>query len=246
MSDMSVMNDITAIVLAGGLGTRLRAVVADQPKVLAEVSGRPYLAYLLDQLSKAGIQKAILCIGYRGEQVRDAFGNRYAGMQLRYSFEKQPLGTAGAIAYARDTVTSRYVLVMNGDSYCQVDLCAYASWYQTGKFPVSLLLTEAPDIQRFGQVQMDNEGKITSFEEKGCGQGAGLINAGIYLVDRKLLDDIPAGRPVSIEQEMFPKWLSEGLLFGYAQSGKFIDIGTPESYREAALFFETIRNEEPQ
>lgn len=240
------MNDITAIVLAGGLGTRLRAAVADRPKVLAKVNGRPYLAYLLDQLSEAGVQQATLCIGYLGEQVRDAFGSRHAGLELSYSYEKQPLGTAGAIAHALDSVTSHTVLVMNGDSYCQVDLCAYARWYQAGNYPAALLLTEVSDTRRFGQVRIVAGGGITSFEEKGCGQGSGLINAGIYLISREMLADIPAGRPVSIEQEMFPKWLSEGRLFGYEQRGNFIDIGTPESYRYAEQFFETIRKKGSQ
>ena len=229
--------EITAAILVGGLGTRLRPVVADRPKVLAEVNGRPVLSYLLDQVARAGVRRVVLCTGYLGEQVLAAFGPRYGPLQLGYSPEPAPLGTAGALRRALPMLQSDPVLVLNGDSMCKADLNAFYAWHCGQGASASLLLTVAPDAARYGQVQTDAEGRVLRFEEKGAvAGGPGWINAGIYLLSQACLEAIPADRPVSIEREMFPAWIGQNL-YGYQSQGRFLDIGTPDAYAEAARFF---------
>ena len=224
-----------AAIVAGGLGTRLRSVVADRPKVLAEVGGRPFLAYLLDQLAAAGVRNVVLCTGYMGEKVEAAFGAWYGGLNLRYSQEAQPLGTAGALRLALPLLDSDPVLVMNGDSFCGADLGSFWTWHCDRQAVGSLLLVGMSDTSRYGRVRTESDGRVASFMEKGDTSGPGLINAGIYLLGQDLLRTIPEVGAVSIEKEMFPSWLSQGL-YGYCVETRFLDIGTPESYELAGRF----------
>jgi NDP-sugar pyrophosphorylase family protein len=234
---MAKLGDLTAAVLVGGLGTRLRPVVADCPKVLAQIHGRPFLSYLLDQLHNADIRKVVLCTGYLAEAVRSTFGEDYRGMSLAYSEETTPLGTGGALRAALPWLRSNPVLVLNGDSYCETDLGAFRAFFDERRAAAALRLVEVDDVGRFGQVRVNDADEIVAFEEKGSATGRGWINAGVYLFATDALRLIPsADRPVSLEKEMFPSWLGQGLL-GFRQPGRFIDIGTPESYREADAFF---------
>lgn len=229
------MSQLTAAILAGGLGTRLRSVVGDRPKVLADINGRPFLAYLLEQLATAGIQRIVLCTGFQASLVRDVFGDSHERLQLSYSAETSPLGTGGALRLALPSLNSDPVLVLNGDSYCQVDLSAFLQFHQHRQAEASVLLTQVPDVGRYGQVRGDAEDRVIGFDEKG-GNGAGWINAGIYLLAQPLLKEIPEGRNVSLEREMFPTWIGRRF-YGCRHGGRFIDIGTPESYAEAREFF---------
>ncbi len=231
---------ITAVILAGGLGTRLRPVIGDRPKVLAPVSGRPFLAYLLDQLATAGMRKVVLCTGHLGEQIRATFGDSYGGLELRYSHENKPLDTAGALRLALPLLDTDPVLVMNGDSYCQVSLDAFLRWHDERQALASLLLTYVDDTGRYGRVVVDEEGAVRSFEEKSSSGNPGFINAGIYLLSQEVLKSIPAHRAVSLEHEVFPSWIGRGL-YGYTGGGVFLDIGTPESYAAAQRFFDDRR-----
>jgi NDP-sugar pyrophosphorylase family protein len=233
---MSGLTDITAIILAGGFGTRLRSVVNDRPKVMAHVCGRPFLAHLLEQLRQAGIRKSIICTGYMAEQIEMAFGNTYGPMEIKYSREDKPLGTGGAIAAAADHCDSDTVLAINGDSYCAADLQTFATDHCEREARASLLLTHVNDCSRFGRVTIAAEGRITRFDEKSEHGGQGLINAGIYLLQRTLLEIIPRRRAVSIEREIFPLLSGHGL-YGHATLAPFIDIGTPDSYAAAENFF---------
>lgn len=233
---MSTLDGVTAVILAGGLGTRLRSVVADRPKVLAQVLSKPFLAYLLDQVAGVGVRHVVFCVGYLSEQIRAAFGAVYAEMHLVYSQESMPLGTAGALRLALPLLQSETVLVMNGDSFCQVDLGAFWVWHFARDANATLLLTEVADTRRYGRVQVDEEGSILGFDEKDAIGGAGWINAGIYLLSRHLLLAIPTNRFVSLESEMFPTWINQGL-YGYRSGGRFLDIGTPEAYAAAENFF---------
>ena len=236
MTSANDLSGITTAILVGGLGTRLRSAVADRPKVLAEINGRPMLSYLLDQVAQAGVRRVVFCTGYRGEQVQAAFGTRYGALQLEYSQEPTPHGTAGAIRLALPVLQSDPVLAMNGDSVCEADLRAFYTWHCGRGASASLLLTFTPDVARYGQVQTDPDGKVRSFQEKGSVTGLGWINAGIYLLSRASIETIPVDRAVSIEGEMFPAWIGQDL-YGYQSQGRFLDIGTPESYAEAANFF---------
>lgn len=232
---MRDLKDITAAILAGGLGTRLRKAVSDRPKVLAEVRGKPFLTYLLDMLASFGISRVVLCTGYLGERVKEVFGDRYSGIRLVYSRESEPLGTAGALRYALPHFDSDMILALNGDSYCHADLSAFGKFHLKHGAEASLLLIEKPDPGRYGSVLLDEGGRILQFREKHARAGTCWISAGIYLINRKMLYTIPEGMPVSIERDTFPSWIG-GEFFGYKGRGDFIDIGTPESLIAAGHF----------
>lgn len=229
--------DVTAAILAGGLGTRLQGVVADRPKVLAPVVGRPFVTHLLDQLAAASIREVVLLVGYMAEQVRDALGDNYAGMRLTYTQEPFPLGTAGALRRALLLLSGRRVLLLNGDSYGDVKLDGFYEWHSRNCSGASLVLVRVPDARRFGQVRRDRAGRVVRFEEKGEGTGPGWINAGIYLIERELIEEMPANRPLSLERDVLPGWVARRLVGGMKHGGRFLDIGTPESYGAAADFF---------
>ena len=229
--------DVTAAILAGGLGTRLRSKVADRPKVLASVNGRPYLAYLLEQLAAAGIGHVVLLTGYRGDQVRATFGECYAGIRLTYSQEATPLGTAGALRRALPCLLSSTVLVLNGDSYCHASLPDFWQFHRGNNADLSLVLTPVNDCSRYGRVYLGQQGHIECFEEKTGSVGEGLVNAGIYLLRRELIEEIPNDGMVSLEKDLFPVWAATKCCFGWPCTARFLDIGTPESYAQAEGFF---------
>jgi NDP-sugar pyrophosphorylase family protein len=231
------LSEVTAAILAGGIGSRLRPAVSDRPKVLAPVRGRPYLTYLLDRLANVPVRKVVLLTGYLADQVYGAVGDRYRGMRLIHSVEPTPLGTGGALRRALPHLSSRQILVMNGDSWCDVDLEGFHATHCQRGAQLSLVLGRCGDRSRFGHVQVAADGRALSFEEK-TGAGGGWINAGIYLLERSLIAEVPENVPVSLEREMVPAWLARGeRVYGYCTSGRFIDIGTPQSYAEAARFF---------
>jgi len=222
---------ITAAILAGGLGSRLRPVLIDRPKVLAPIAGKPFLIRLFNQLGAAGIRKVVLCTGYLAEQIKSTVGEQFGSLRIHYSQETQPLGTAGSLRLALPLLDSDPVLVLNGDSYCSVDLSSFLEWHTQKKAVGSVLLAPCSDVSRFGCVTCLPGGQISHFSEKGT-TGAGWINAGVYLLSKRLLLAIPEGRQVSLEYEIFSTWVGLGL-FGYSEGGAFLDIGTPENYAKA-------------
>jgi NDP-sugar pyrophosphorylase family protein len=229
--------DVTAAILAGGLGTRLRSRIADRPKVLAPVHGRPYLSYLLDQLAAAGVGRVVLLTGYQAEQVRAAFGAGYAGMSLAYSAEPAPLGTGGALRHALPYIPSPTCLLLNGDSYCDVPLSAFWEFHACRAADASLVLTRQDDCSRFGRIHVAPDGRIVRFEEKPQDGGPGWVNAGIYLIQRTAIEEVPPDRPLSLERDLLPGWLDSRLLCAFPCRGRFLDIGTPESYSRVEAFF---------
>ena len=235
---LNKLSKITAAILAGGLGTRLRSVVSGRPKVLAEVNNRPFIAYLLDQLSQAGVKKVVLCTGYLGEQIKATFGEYYKGLTLFYSQERTTLGTGGALRQAFPLLKSEPVLVLNGDSFYQVDFINFLNQHIARKATASLLLAEVPDVSRYGSVQLSMNGEITSFEEKSKKTGPGLINAGVYLLNDAFLESIPANTNISLERETFPLWINKGL-YGFQSKGNFLDIGIPQDYAAAGHFLKS-------
>jgi NDP-sugar pyrophosphorylase family protein len=239
----SELAGVTAAVLAGGLGTRLRPVVADRPKVLAPVAGRPFLAHLLYQLRRAGVREAVLLVGYGAEQVRDEFGDSHGGMRLAYSAEPEPLGTGGAVRLALPLLRSETVLLLNGDSYCDLDLAAFLRFHRERRAGASLALTHVQNASRFGRVVTGSGDRVERFEEKDPTPAPGWINAGVYLLARSLIESIPSGRAVSLEREALPGWVAAGGAFGFPGGGRFIDIGVPESFAAAQDFFSTERTE---
>jgi D-glycero-alpha-D-manno-heptose 1-phosphate guanylyltransferase len=232
--------ELAAVVLAGGMGTRLRSVVADRPKVLAPVAGRPFLTYLLDQIADAGIRRVVLSTGHLAEQFNSVIGNRYRDIAITYAHEEQPLGTGGAIRFACGFTDADQLLVMNGDSYCDANLAEYIEWHVGGRHDVSLMLAKVDDSSRYGTVEIDGHGRIRAFIEKRPEHTAGYINAGVYLLRRAMLEEMPSG-PSSIERDVFPQWLEKRSVMGWVTDGAFIDIGVPSDYERSQEFMRGVR-----
>jgi D-glycero-alpha-D-manno-heptose 1-phosphate guanylyltransferase len=218
------------LILAGGLGTRLRSVVSDRPKVLAEVAGRPFIAYLLDRLGQAGFRAATLLTGYKGEMVEEQLGLSYQGLQLGYSVETSPLGTGGAIRAAARVIPCDQLLVLNGDTYFVLD---YRDLVQQAKPGLDLMACRhVADVARYGAVQLDATGRVRALAEKGA-EGPGLINGGIYVLDREGIASWPK-EVFSIESDYFPARLADERLAGMAHDSAFIDIGVPDDLMRAS------------
>jgi len=233
---MLPIEQATAVILAGGFGTRLKAIVPDRPKVLAEVCGRPFITFLLDQLLDAGITKTVLCTGYKHNKVVRTLGDTYQQMQLSYSREHEPLGTAGALRLALPCCHSDPVLVMNGDSYCEANLGFFWRSHFQKNAAATVLLNRISQSGRYGKIELDENGKLLAFREKTAGDGPAWINAGIYIISRDLIRSIPNDQAVSLEVDVFPGWIGSPI-YGSQNQGCFIDIGTPESFAAAKSFF---------
>jgi len=224
-----------AIVLAGGLGTRLKSVVPDLPKPMAPVAGRPFLAWVLDRLVASGFESAVLAVGYRHEAIRDHFGDNYRGLALRYSVESTPLGTGGAIRLAADHVTAFPVFVMNGDTFLELDYRAMLAAHQQANSHLSVAACREQDVSRYGALELEGD-HIQRFLEKGC-SGPGFINAGVYLISSEILQMIPAGEPFSFEQQLLVPRVQEIRPLAFRTEGRFIDIGIPEDFQRAQQLF---------
>jgi NDP-sugar pyrophosphorylase family protein len=223
-----------SVVLVGGKGSRLRSVVSDRLKPLAPVAGRPFLEWLLLQLRNQGVGRAVLSAGYRADQI-EAFAGAWTGpseLELIVVREPVPLGTGGGLRHALREVRTPEVLVLNGDSFCAGDLSALARARRDRGARAALLLTHVEDAARYGAVALGADGEIEAFREKTRAAGPGLINAGVYAMDREAVAGLPEGRQLSLERDVFPGWVG-GELVGVVSRGPFIDIGTPESYAAA-------------
>lgn len=219
-----------AILLAGGLGTRLRSVVSDRPKPMALIEDRPFMEYVVRGLARFGITDIIFAIGYKGSMVEEHFGDGTAfGIRASYAYEEELLGTAGAIKNAGRFVTEDSFFVLNADTFYRIDYGRLVTIKEENGLDMALVLREVPDVSRYGAAVLDGV-MLTGFNEKAKEAGPGTINGGVYLMSRKLLDEIPAGK-VSLEHEMIPGWMKEGRrLGGFVNDGYFIDIGVPDDY----------------
>lgn len=231
------MSNFEAIILAGGLGTRLRSLMKQRQKVSAEVAGKPFFHYLIQQLYSQNIKKITLCLGYAAETVKDFLPELPEDLKLHFSVEKEALGTAGAVRLAVNENSTAELLILNGDSYIDADFNTLQKWKHVKDAPAAIVLCEVDDVSRYGQVQLNENAQITAFCEKGFAIGKGLINAGAYLLNKELLLNLPVNQKLSFETDFFPKLVKDKLLYGKSCKTKFIDIGTPESYKEAQKFF---------
>lgn len=223
-----------AIVLCGGAGLRLRTIIGAAPKPMATVADRPFLELLLRQLQRSGFRRVILAVGYQAAVIRSYFGPQAMGLDIAYSEESLPLGTGGALRKAVDLVESSSVLVMNGDSYTNVDLKSFAALHHQSNADVTVLAVAVDGRGDAGSLLIDADNMVKRFQEKGGGGEARHLNAGVYMMSRHLLFDIPTGLQVSLERELFPKWLRDGRqVRANVQEGPCLDIGTPERYRLA-------------
>jgi NDP-sugar pyrophosphorylase family protein len=223
-----------AIILCGGAGLRLRSVTGDAPKSLASIGGRPFLDILLSQLRRHAFQRVILAVGYQSDLIRSYFDNRATDMSLEYSIETTPLGTGGALRNAADLVRSESVLIMNGDSYTDADLFGFVADYIEAKADLSALVVPTDGRADCGLVSVDPSGRVLGFKEKQSTTGIQYVNAGIYIVAKRILYEIPPNQRISLEEELFPRLLAEGKhIRAFHHSGRCIDIGTPERYLSA-------------
>ena len=225
-----------AILLCGGMGTRLRSVVSDRPKPMADICGKPFLQYLLEMLRDKGITEVIFALGYMGEMIEEYFQDGSAfGLKIAYSYEEEPLGTGGAIRNALPKILEEEVLVLNADTYFPMNYQGLYRFHQENDGDFSLATRAVPDISRYGAVRRDAAGRIMVWNEKledGGQPLAGEINGGIYVMKKSLIAEIPEGKQ-SLEQDCIPKWLSEGKrIFGLPFDGYFMDIGIPKDYQQ--------------
>ncbi len=230
-----------AILLCGGAGLRLRSVIGSAPKGMASVAGRPFLELLLRQLSRYGFTRAILAVGYRKDVIESHFGKHAHGLDLVYSRESSLLGTGGALRNAVNLIGTDDVLVMNGDSYTDVDLGKLVCDYREAKADVSVAVVPADGRKDCGLALINGDGRLTGFEEKEATLHAAYVNAGIYLISKAMLDEIPPNVVISLERELIPGWLQNNRrIMGFVYSGACLDIGTPDRYRDAQILLAGI------
>jgi D-glycero-alpha-D-manno-heptose 1-phosphate guanylyltransferase len=221
---------IESIVLAGGQGTRLRAIVPDLPKPMADIAGRPFLWWLMTRLKQQGVGRVILSVGYKSEAIQDYFGTAFDGMEISYAVEKEPLGTGGAMKYALEKARVPQVIALNGDTYADVNLQGLLSRFNSASTNLAVAVTYLNHRARYGSLVIEKEtNTITGFSEK-QGAAAGYINAGVYCLRRDIFAKYSAPAKFSFERDFLPKQL--GVIRPLALQGvrAFIDIGVPEDY----------------
>jgi len=226
---------LEAILLVGGQGTRLRPLTLSAPKPLLPTAGVPFLRHQFARAAAAGVTHVVLATSYRAEMFRECFGDGTAfGLSLDYVHEETPLGTAGGIRNAAALLRGGPddpVVVLNGDVLSGHDIGAQLDMHRKAEAAVTLHLVEVPDPARFGSVPTDRAGRVTAFLEKTPDPVTNRINAGCYVFTRRVIDAIPAGRPVSVERETFPGLIDAGqTVMGYAESAYWLDVGTPAAF----------------
>lgn len=220
---------VEAIVLAGGLGTRLREVVKEVPKPMAPVNDKPFLQYILDYLNAHNVKRVVLAVGYKWEVIKEYFGTEYKGITLEYSVEEEQLGTGGAIKQALTKCIGSDVFVINGDTYFDVNLQDMLEHHKKVKAELTIGTKKMYEFDRYGTVQCCNN-RIIKFVEKKFNQ-EGNINGGIYLCKRALLDDIEE-KKFSFEKDIMEKLVGEKYFSAFESTAYFIDIGIPSDYQQ--------------
>jgi mannose-1-phosphate guanylyltransferase len=223
-----------ALILAGGEGTRLRPLTSTVPKPVLPLANRPFMSYMIDWLAAHGVDDIVMSCGFLASEVRAVLGDgNGAGPRLSYVEEEEPLGTAGAVKYAADLLEDRF-LVMNGDILADFDLSALRGFHVERAGVATIALVPVEDPSAYGLVRTGEDGRIDQFLEKPSAEeiDTNLINAGAYVLEREVLDEIEYGKAVSFEREVFPALIGSGL-YGVPVKGYWLDIGTPERYLEA-------------
>ena len=227
------MKSTEAIILAGGFGTRLRHLIKDVPKPMAPVNGIPFLQFLLKKLQKSGIEHVILSTGYLHEKIETYFGHSFENLSITYSREFEPLGTGGAIKLALTKAQTEHISILNGDTLFDIDLSRFIRFYQEKGEYLAIALRKVEDVSRYGAVKINEENKIIGFAEKNELQGEGLINGGIYLLNRKLFTTQKEEKTFSFEKDILEKQYQTNNFFGLPFDSYFIDIGISKDYNRA-------------
>ena len=218
-----------AIVLAGGLGTRLKGAVKDVPKPMADVNGKPFLEYLLTFLNRQGIEKIVLSVGYKYEIIRKYFGKSFLDMKILYSIEAKPLGTGGGIKKSLTLVDSNDTFVVNGDTFFNIELDKLFSFHREKEAVLSIALKPLKHFDRYGSVEINEDGRIVGFKEKKYHE-SGLINGGIYLINKEFFVSLGLEEKFSFEKDLLERYYISHPFYGMTFKEYFIDIGLPEDY----------------
>lgn len=232
------LENIDVVILCGGLGTRLRSIIIDKPKVLAKIGNQTFLDVLIDNISFYGLKHIILCVGHLRDHIKRHFDYHcnehynYINYNIRFSDECSPLGTGGALKNAELFIKSDTFIVMNGDSICNVDFRELLDFHINKKALLSMVLTRSTSSKDYGIVILDDSSKITSFNEKPVGNSEASINAGIYIMQKDIFSHMPDRKTFSLEYDLFPT-LYNDMCYGFIVKNEVIDIGTPERYRRA-------------
>lgn len=221
------------IILAGGLGTRLRDEVPDLPKCMAPVNDRPFIDFVIDYFITQEIDRFIFALGYKSEILKRHLLEKYGHLDLRFTVEEEPLGTGGAIQLACSKVSGENVFITNGDTLFKVDIAALESLHLEKKAACTLSLKPMRDFDRFGVVEIDENNRVTAFNEKKY-YPEGLINGGLYALNLQNFRGKGFDRKFSFEKDYLEAFAVQGCMYGAVQSGYFIDMGIPEDYRRAA------------
>lgn len=221
-----------AIILAGGLGTRLRSAVPDLPKCMAPVNGRPFVAYVIDSLKKQGMERFIFALGYKSEAFDHFLSTILQKHEFVISLEDEPLGTGGAVRLSCTVTISENVIVTNGDTLFNADIQQVAAYHQSKAAECTLSLKPMKNFDRYGAVELDSDGRVKDFKEKQF-YPEGLINGGVYVLNVKAFKEKPFEEKFSFEKDYLEKYCNEGRIYGIAADAYFIDIGIPEDYERA-------------
>jgi len=221
-----------AIILAGGLGTRLRSVVSDVPKCMAPVAGKPFLHYVIAHLQNNGIQSFIFSVGYKSESIINFIKNDCSGISYQFSVEEKPLGTGGAVKFSLEKTTERNILLCNGDTLFKANINELNNFHLLHNSDCTLCLKPMINFDRYGVVELDNDDLIVSFKEKQFYK-KGLINGGVYALNAETFINKNLPEKFSFEKDYLEKFVKEEKMFGLIQDAYFIDIGIPEDYERA-------------
>lgn len=232
----------TAIILAGGMGTRLKTIISDLPKPMAPIMNVPFLTYQLNYLKYFGIKKVIFSVGYLSEKIIAHYNQSFENISIEYSIEKNPLGTGGGIRMAMSNLKEDLVLILNGDSFFDLNLEQFYNLHLEQKSDFSLALRHVNNSERYGNIEFNSSNQITSFIEKNQLNQSGYINAGVYILSKKLyLQNTKPDINFSIEKEFFEKQLNQLIIKGFEFKDYFIDIGIPEDYLKAQDDFKEFK-----
>jgi mannose-1-phosphate guanylyltransferase len=226
------MTDIDAVILVGGQGTRLRPLTLSAPKPMLPTAGVPFLAHLLSRIAEAGIQHVVLGTSYQAEVFEKHFGDGSdLGLAIDYVVETEPLGTGGGIRNVLPALRHDTAMIFNGDVLSGVDLQAVLATHERADADVTLYLTRVQDPRAFGCVPTDGDGRVTAFLEKDPNPVTDQINAGTYVFNRSVIEQIPAGRPISVERDTFPHLLASGArVYAHVDATYWRDLGTPSDF----------------
>lgn len=220
------------IILAGGLGTRLQSVVKDVPKCMAEVAGKPFLHYLFDYAELQDVDHIILSLGYKSEVVLQWLEDKQFPFRVSYVIEDQPLGTGGAIKLAFSKVESERAFVLNGDTFFDVDTNLLLDFHKSKNADISIALKQMLDFNRYGSVQPAEDGRVSRFNEKQYCE-IGLINGGVYIIEKGLFQSLTLPERFSFEKDIMESHIHDVAIYGCEQNQYFIDIGIPSDFEKA-------------